>query len=231
LRAKPRLDRTAGGGRSRSDKGEEPATRRSHGEGKGGTRCAHGPALPTDSPTYRSHQQPASERRARGELPGLLAPFVSENHARFALLSVRPFAPSEASEGRGLPCSAPRSATTASADFSLRDTRVTASPFQARGEISPGKNRRRRCTLAAFTPSVLGREGFAVSCPLALTRGAFYAVSVRRPAAVALRFFRPRPRGLRLAIRSGFLRPGTPEDFHLLVTVHAGHTKRNPTFA
>jgi hypothetical protein len=69
---------------------------------------------------------PILERKL--QLPGLLALGVSEIHGRFALLSVRPFAPSEASEGRGLPCSAPRPATTASADFSLR---LATSPFQA----------------------------------------------------------------------------------------------------
>ncbi len=76
--------------------------------------------------------------------------------------------------------------------------------------------------IAAFTPSAFGREGFAVTCPLALARSASYAVSVRRPAASALRFFQPRPRGLRLAIRLGFLRPSTPEDLHLLVTPMLG---------
>ena len=41
---------------------------------------------------------PSLERKL--PLPGLLALGVSEIHDRFALLSVRPFAPSETSEGR-----------------------------------------------------------------------------------------------------------------------------------
>jgi hypothetical protein len=141
---------------------------------------------------------------------------------RSALRAVRDF------RGSGAPCSAPRSATTASADFSLRPT--AASPFQAQGETSPGKSRGLRCTIAAFTPSAFGREGFAATCPLALTRSALYAVSVRRPTASAPRFFRPRPHDLRLAVRSGFLRPSTPEDLHLLVTPMLGtQSKRGET--
>src|SRR5580704_17027334 len=137
---------------------------------------------------------PILERKL--QLPGLLALGVSEIHSRFALLSVRPFAPSEASEGRGLPCSAPRSATTASADFSLR---FAASPFQARGEISPGKSPDLHGTVAGFTSVAFGRESFADFGPLALAPAASYPVSVRPRAASAPRFFQPRPHGLRLA--------------------------------
>jgi hypothetical protein len=35
-------------------------------------------------------------------------------------------------------------------------------------------------------------------------------------------------RWARLAVCSGSLRPGSPEDFHLLVTAHAGHTSKRP---
>ena len=112
----------------------------------------------------------------------------------------------------------------ASADFSLR---LVASPFQAQSEISPGKGRGLRRTIAASTPFAFGRKGFAGVRPLALACSAFYAVSVRRPAASALRFFRSRPHGLLLAIRSGFLRPVSPEDLHLLVTPMLG-TRTEP---
>src|SRR5580700_8310721 len=59
----------------------------------------------------------------------------------------------------------------------------TPSPFQARGEISPGKNALLRCTTAEFTPLPFDHESFAVACPLALVGCAFYPVLVHRPAA------------------------------------------------
>jgi len=57
------------------------------------------------------------------------------------------------------------------------------SPFQAQGEISPGKNALLPCTAAGSTPPRLGHESFAVVCPLALLGTAFYPVLVHRPAA------------------------------------------------
>ncbi len=80
----------------------------------------------------------------------------------------------------------------------------TPSPFQAQGEISPGKNAPLHRTTAAFTPLRLGHESFAASCPLALLGSALYPVLVHRlavyaprflptvghPSAVALRFVR-----------------------------------------
>ena len=65
----------------------------------------------------------------------------------------------------------------ASADFSLR---VTTSPFQAQGEISPGKNALLHCTTAGFTPLRLDHKSFAVFGPLALLGNAFYPVLVHR---------------------------------------------------
>ncbi len=62
------------------------------------------------------------------------------------------------------------------------------SPFQAQGEISPGKNALLHRTTAAFTPPRLDHESFAVSCPLALLGSAFYAVLVHRLAIYAPRF-------------------------------------------
>jgi len=75
--------------------------------------------------------------------------------------------------------------TTASADFSLQ---FAPSPFQAQGEISPGKNALLHCTTAGFTPPCLDHKGFAVSCPLALLGSAFYPVLVHRLAICAPRF-------------------------------------------
>jgi hypothetical protein len=83
-------------------------------------------------------------------------------------------------------------ATTASADFSRRRS---SSPFQAQGEISPGKGRGLRCTIAGSTPSAFGRENFTYPSTLVLARSALYPVSVRRLTASAPRFFQCRPRG------------------------------------
>ena len=92
-------------------------------------------------------------------------------------------------------------ATTTSADFSLA---AWPSPFQAQGEISPGKNAHLHRTTTASTPLRLGHESFAVYGPIALLGSAFYAVLVHRlaiyapyflptlghPHAVVLRFAR-----------------------------------------
>jgi len=68
------------------------------------------------------------------------------------------------------------------------------SPFQARGEISPGKNIDLRCTTAGSTSPCLGHNSFAVDCPLALLGSAFYPVPVRRPAASLPASFTPASR-------------------------------------
>ena len=83
-------------------------------------------------------------------------------------------------------------ANMASADFSLRHSSL---PFQARGEISPGKGRGLRCTIAGSTPSAFGRENFTYPGTLVLARSALYPVSVRRLTASAPRFFQCQPRG------------------------------------
>jgi hypothetical protein len=64
----------------------------------------------------------------------------------------------------------------------------TPSPFQAQGEISPGKNALLHCTTAGSTPPRLDHKGFAVSGPLALLGSAFYPVLVHRLAIYAPRF-------------------------------------------
>src|SRR5690606_3119593 len=55
-----------------------------------------------------------------------------------------------------------------------------AARFQARGEISPGKNDGLPRTAAGSTPLRFGRESFAFHCTLALLGSASYPVSVRR---------------------------------------------------
>ncbi len=64
----------------------------------------------------------------------------------------------------------------------------TPSPFQAQGEISPGKNAFLHRTTAGSTPPPLGHESFAVHGPLALVGTASYPVLVHRHAVYAPRF-------------------------------------------
>ena len=109
---------------------------------------------------------------------------------------------------RGLPSVRPfsrlRRDTMASADFSLRRAPWgPASPFQASGEISPGKTIGFRSTTARSTPPPLGRWSFAVICPLAPEGSASYPVPVRRPAPLAPRFLQTPPHENALALRSG----------------------------
>ena len=96
-------------------------------------------------------------------------------------------------------------------------SRGTAPPAE---QISPGKNANCRCTSAAFTVAAVPM-GFAVMCQLASAAWAFYAVSVRRLAPLALRLppdksSRPCP-CLRLVVILGSrcVQVGTPTgDFH-----------------
>src|SRR5260370_26945613 len=70
----------------------------------------------------------------------------------------------------------------------------------------------------------LGRESFAVSCPLALLGAACYPVRVPRPAdALAASFGAPLTVG---AWRSAWVvTTNSPEDFHLQSIVHAGRNR------
>src|SRR6266852_4784535 len=96
-------------------------------------------------------------------------------------------------------------------------------PFQAQGEISPGKNIDLRCTTAGSTSPCLGHNSFAVDCPLALQGSAFYPVPVRRPAASLHASFTPASRSDALRFTSLAV-TSSREDFHLLVNAHAGRT-------
>ena len=161
------------------------------------------------------------------QLLGLLVPFPFEAHARLALPLVRPFADLSRVPDRG--CLAPAgavSATTASADFSLRATLVGASPFQAQGEISPGKARRLHRTTAGYTSPPFGRESFADFSPLALVGAASDPVSVRRLAVSLPASFSAPSRALALRFAS-VVATNSREDFHLLTTCRAGHTERS----
>ncbi len=73
----------------------------------------------------------------------------------------------------------------------------------------------------------LGRESFAVSCPLALLGGASYPVRVPRLAgSLAASFSGP----LTVAVLhfTWVATTNSAEDFHLQVTIHAGHTMKEP---
>jgi hypothetical protein len=111
-------------------------------------------------------------------------------------------------------------ATTASADFSLD---LSASPFQAQGEISPGKNALLHCTTAGFTPLRLDHESFAESCPLALLGNAFYPVLVHR-LAVSLYASSPHSVALMQLRFASFAVINLREDFHLQECARAGRT-------
>ena len=77
---------------------------------------------------------------------------------------------------------------------------------------------------------MLDHESFAVVCPLALIGVAFYPVSVRRPAAYALRFLPtgevtlPQLRFASVAMVSFW------EDLHLQGICHAGRTNQRRRF-
>jgi len=118
--------------------------------------------------------------------------------------------------------SAPVPATTTFADFSLQHA---LSPFQAQGEISPGKNALLRCTTAAFTPPRLDHESFAEFRPLALLGNAFYAVLVHRLAALLYASFPHSVTLMQLRFAS-FAVINLREDFHLQECARAGRTKK-----
>ena len=110
----------------------------------------------------------------------------------------------------------------ASADFSLR---VPTSPFQAQGEISPGKNALLLCTTARSTPLRLDHESFAVLCPLALLGSAFYPVLVHRLAVSRHASF-PRSVTLTQLRFTLFAVINLRRDLHLQECARAGHTKK-----
>ena len=104
----------------------------------------------------------------------------------------------------------------------------TPSPFQAQGEISPGKNALLHCTAAGSTPLPIDHESFAVSGPLALVGNAFYPVLVHQPAA-SLYASSPQSVALMQLRFASLVVINSRWDLHPQECAHAGRTKpKNP---
>ena len=112
--------------------------------------------------------------------------------------------------------------TTTSADFSLR---LAPSPFQAQGEISPGKNALLPCTTAGSTPLRLDHKSFAVFGPLALLGSALYPILVHR-LAVSLHASSPRSVTLTQLRFASLTVVSLRRDLHPQECAHAGRTKK-----
>jgi hypothetical protein len=97
------------------------------------------------------------------------------------------------------------------------------SPFQAQGEISPGKNTILPRTTAASTPLRLDHQSFAVPGRLASLGSASYAVLVHRLAG-SLHASSPRSVALTQLHFTSLTVVRSREDFHLVDRAHAGHT-------
>jgi hypothetical protein len=108
----------------------------------------------------------------------------------------------------------------ASADSSLP---IARSPFQAQGEVSPGKNAIFLRTTAGFTLPPLDHKSFAVLRLLALVGIASYPILVHR---LADSFHASFPRSVTLAQLHfpSFAVASLWEDFHLQDRAHAGRT-------
>jgi len=100
-----------------------------------------------------------------------------------------------------------------------------SSPFQARGEISPGKNALLHCTTAGFTPLRLDHKSFAVSRPLALLGSALYPILVHR-LADSLHASSPRSVTLPQLHFASFAVVSLRRDLHPQEYAHAGRTKK-----
>jgi len=104
----------------------------------------------------------------------------------------------------------------------------TPSPFQAQGEISPGKNALLHCTTAGSTPLPLGHDSFAVHGPLALVRSASYPVLVHRPTA-SLHASSPHSVALVQLRFASLVVTNSRWDLHPQECAHAGRTtKKGP---
>jgi hypothetical protein len=164
-------------------------------------------------------------------LPGLLAHGASETHGCLALPSVRPFAPAGACWllGRLLAIPAIAVRRLLRPLLTSRPASAPASPFRAQGEISPGKGPRDfPRTVAGSTPPGLWSRELRGHLPARPGRRRLVSGSCSSTRGFAPRFFQRRPRGHHLAVRSGSLRPGSPEDLHLLATPMLGTQKERP---
>lgn len=110
--------------------------------------------------------------------------------------------------------------TTASADFSLR---LAPSPFQAQGEISPGKNAILPRTTAGFTLPPFDHKSFAICCPLALVGIALYPILVHR-LTVSIHASSPHSVTLMQLRFTSFAVVSLRRDFHPQDCAHAGRT-------
>jgi len=168
----------------------------------GATRCFTVP--PGPSGLHPSSLAAAPSHRSSG-------PFAFVAHVRFALLTVRPFAPPLL---RSLLTSRPVSPRR---PFSrkARSPQVRTQPFPARPPDL--------CRLG------LDHESFAVIGPLALPGVASYPVSVRRPAASLHASF-TRSVALAQSRFASLVVVNSWENFHLQDCAHAGRTtgRRNP---
>ncbi len=118
------------------------------------------------------------------------------------------------------------SATTASADFSLRF--FFRRPFRHEARSPQGKNALLPCTTAGFTPLRLDHKSFADNCPLALLGSASYPILVHR-LAVSLHASSPRSVALPQLRFTSLAVVSSRRDFHPQECAHAGRTiKRGP---
>jgi hypothetical protein len=109
----------------------------------------------------------------------------------------------------------------------VRSLDAAGAPFQARGEISPGKNALLHCTTAGSTPPRLDRESFAVNGPLALLGNAFYPVLVHRLAAT-LHASSPHSVTLMQLRFASFAVINLRRDLHPQERARAGRTAKKP---
>ena len=114
--------------------------------------------------------------------------------------------------------------TTASADFSLR---LAPLPFQARSEISPGKNAILPRTTAEFTLPPFDHKSFAICSSLALVSIALYPVLVHR-LTVSIHASSPHSVALMQLRFTSFAVVSSRWDFHPQDCAHAGRTTKIP---
>ena len=164
----------------------------------GATRCFTVP--PGPSGLHPSSLAAAPSHRSSG-------PFAFVAHVRFALLTVRPFAPPLLRSLLTSRSVSPRRPFSRKA----RSPQVRTQSFPAR----PPDLRRLE----------LDHESFAVTCPLALPGVASYPVSVRRPAASLHASF-TRSVALAQSRFASLVVVNSWEDFHLQDCAHAGRTRQ-----
>ena len=156
---------------------------------------------------------------------GLLTPRPSETHGRLALPSVWSFAPSKASGPFGLP---PWPASSRL----LRPLLTSRSALQRRPFRREARSPQVRTPAFTAQSPDLRRVPLVARASRSIARSPWFTAPRIRFLFVDSRLRSPllsaSPRGFRLAVRLGSLRPAPPKDFHLQVLVHAGHTTGRP---